>query len=180
MKIRLYILIAATLLASGCRPAKEIVSTPVPTSQPPTVVNCPSPYASVTFSCTAEGITANGLLRMQCDSVIWVSVSKFIELGRIKMTADSVAIYLKPYNSYYHNTYSHLKAMSGIDVDFYGMQRSLWENPTAAAQQIAQWGRLLKSNIKVNLGQLRPSDSLAFPMPKPANAKPLELFFSAH
>ena len=49
-------------------------------------------YASyrANFSCSVQGITVNGQIRMAKDSVVWLSINKIVELGRAKLTPNRV------------------------------------------------------------------------------------------
>ena len=49
---------------------------------------------------TAGDYNVNAQLRMLNDSIIWLTVSKFIELARVYITPDSVKAYIKPTNDY--------------------------------------------------------------------------------
>lgn len=80
-----------------------------------TVENFESLYA--TFTCEARGLSANGVLRIQRDSIIWCSVSKIIELARVRLTPDSVCAYMKPVNRYLACRYEELQ-QAGLDIDY--------------------------------------------------------------
>ena len=79
-----------TLSLAGCRlhreatrgtaPSHTETSTPTDPATPPAYV--PHYYTS-NFTCSTQGITAKGQLRLQADSVLWASASKVIELGRM-------------------------------------------------------------------------------------------------
>ena len=87
-------LLAAALLAAGCISHKGAARPETPAVTSPTTDASPS-YYTANFTCSAEGMTANGQLRMQTDSIIWLSASKVIELGRARFTHDSVIIHAK-------------------------------------------------------------------------------------
>lgn len=72
---------------------------------------------SRSFKCEAEGITVDGLVRMQKDSVIWINLTKMIEVGRIRLTPDSVQAYIKLNNKYVNCTYADLRRW-GMDLDY--------------------------------------------------------------
>lgn len=125
---RILILVALLLTMAGCH--KGVIGTTIadsiPTDSLPTATESSMPhYLSSTLSCEVQGITANGLLRMQRDSVIWATASKFIELGRAKLTPDSIYVYAKIYNSYYAGTYDDIATIMGQTVDFAQLQRLL-------------------------------------------------------
>ena len=76
------VLALATLLAAGCRSQRDAAGTTTANEgQPPAAVFTPKYYTS-NFTCSAQGLQATGQLRMQPDSIIWLSASKIIELGR--------------------------------------------------------------------------------------------------
>lgn len=55
---------------------------------------------------------------MHKDSVIWLSVTKFIEVARIKLTPDSVYFLNQLQNEYYVGDYSFLQKNFGLEMDF--------------------------------------------------------------
>ena len=101
--------------------------TQTPSAKPSTNTSTPSTpktYAvqnsSADFRCMVKNISASGQLRWQRDSVIWISISKFIELARIKMTQDSVIAYIKPTNEYL--MYSMPEFTHSFGITFQDMQ----------------------------------------------------------
>lgn len=82
-------------------------------------------YLTANFNLEAQGISANGVMRMKRDSIIWLTINKLVELGRVKLTPDSVYGYLKVGNKYVACTYTDLKNKMGVDIDFNTIQRIL-------------------------------------------------------
>lgn len=91
-----------------------------------TDINC-STY-SANFSCTIDGISLNGQIRLLNDSVIWVSINKVIELGRAIFTPTRARGYVKLINKYYDGDYKGIAKRWGVDMDFSTMQALLLGN----------------------------------------------------
>ena len=117
-----------TLSMAGCRNTTKIAhdksETPQQSGKPAAecveVTRCETLIAN--FECTVDDISVNGQLRMRRDSVIWVSLNKFIELGRAKLTRDSIFVYAKIASRYFEGTYSDLEKVAGITTDFESLQ----------------------------------------------------------
>ena len=75
-------------------------------------------WFSAKFTIKTGDLSASGQIRMRKDSVIWVSVVKFIEIARIKLTPDSLFFHNKIQNEYYAGDYAFLKKNFGIEMDF--------------------------------------------------------------
>ena len=83
---------------------------------------------SANFSCTVQGVSVSGQIRMDRDSVVWVSVSKIIELGRAKATPTRVQAYAKLVGKSYDLGYGDIRQLWGIDIDFGTLQALLTGN----------------------------------------------------
>ena len=77
--------VATALLAlamAGCRIQREAAhgtsATPVDPANPPAYT---PKYYTTNYTCTTQGVTANGQMRLQPDSVLWANATKIIELG---------------------------------------------------------------------------------------------------
>ena len=119
-------------------------------------------YYTTNFTCTAQGMTANGQLRLQPDSVLWASASKVIELGRACLTKDSVVVYVKVSGRYrrYHYRTSFQDAVKMVTAD-------------DAEQQIAALIKVFNLDATVELDPWQQVDKLKFPFSVPSNVKPL-------
>ena len=161
----------ALLLASGCRSTRQAAQ---PAETATEAVTPPQPakeYATAQFSCTTQGITANGQLRTLKDSVIWLSASKVIELGRAQFTPDSVTIYAKVMGRCFRGTYTDLYQRFHSRTSF----AELWETVTApdAGQQISDIAARFGLQATFSIGPWKQVDRLGFPMAVPANVNPL-------
>ena len=74
------------------------------------------------FQCTLDDISLTGQVRLRRDSVLWLCANKFVELGRAKLTPDSVFLYAKVMNRYFAGTYDDLQKTVGVTTDFATMQ----------------------------------------------------------
>ena len=116
------------LSVAGCRNSSKIAHdrSETPQQSGKTAAECVEVTRCETlianFECTVDDITVNGQLRMRRDSVIWVSLNKFIELGRAKLTRDSIFVYAKIASRYFEGTYSDLEKVAGITTDFESLQ----------------------------------------------------------
>lgn len=123
--------LAIVLLFASCRSHKNLPSRPMQQDDTPMVENpivTPEPdkpyvapdepsYSTLQANiiCKTNGMSANGQLRMIKDSVIWVSLNKIIELGRAKITPDSVLVHIKPTNEYIRIPMKELESQYGLD-----------------------------------------------------------------
>lgn len=148
----LFLILAATLLAAGCRSHRQMASSPEPdTTQvtPPRIADTIATPAvdttatskpaqpdnrnkwtkrqtfSGSFTCKVNGMNVNGIARIQYDSVIWLCVNKFVELGRVRITHDSVVLYLRYSNQHLRCTMKELTQRFHIDADFWTLQGAL-------------------------------------------------------
>jgi len=66
----------------------------------------------------------NGVIRINRDSMIWVSVTAILgyEIVRFIFTPDSVRFVNKVDNTYYLGNYDYLKRLFNISLDFYSLQ----------------------------------------------------------
>jgi len=74
------------------------------------------------FQCTFQGIRLTGMLRMQEDSIIWLSISKIVELGRARLTPDSILVYARATQQYYKGDYASLHKVTGYRIDYGRLQ----------------------------------------------------------
>ncbi|MEE9348610.1 MAG: DUF4292 domain-containing protein [Flavobacteriaceae bacterium] len=69
--------------------------------------------------------SVKGALRILKDEVIWLSISKFISVGRLKITPNRVQFYNKLDQTYYDGDFTLLSNFLGTDVDFKQVQNIL-------------------------------------------------------
>lgn len=130
MKTRstLLVLTVAALLWGGCRHSRDLGNNPLAADSTQTT-NIPTKRAcfSANFQCEIYNMELNGMLRMMEDSVIWASVSKVVELGRMRLTPDSAHVYARLTQQYYRGDYATLNARSGYKIDFKTIQDILMD-----------------------------------------------------
>ena len=61
-------------------------------------------------------------LRIEKDKVIWLSISKFISVGKLKITPDRVQFYNNIDNTYFDGDFSLLSNILGTEVNFNQIQ----------------------------------------------------------
>ncbi len=69
--------------------------------------------------------SVNASLRIEKDKVIWLSVSKFITVGKLKITPNSVQFYNNLDQSYFDGDFSILSNLLGTEVNFQQVQSIL-------------------------------------------------------
>ena len=182
-RLLLPLLALALLVASGCRSHKEASRPSVPApgtapadSAPSVVVDETVPtyiphYYTANFSGTAQGYTANGQIRIQSDSIIWISGSKVVELARAQFTPDSAIIYAKILNRCFKGTYLDLYRRFHYRTSFDELYRMLLSDDADAQLSaiISQFG--LEATLHID--PLKEVDRLNFPMSVPAKVNPL-------
>lgn len=209
MKRLTYMTLALLLVfvTAGCRHSKEIVKSgekePIPEQpQPATkgdsvvVDSTAFKYMTANFDCTVNGFTAVGQLRMAYDSVMWVSVNMLIELGRAKLTRDSVFVMVKPMGRYFAGDYNDIAKVTGIYADYKSMQELfLGESSPKLRRWIrASYGdyrkirartlpfeilvgircKLLADDLKIKYKKVQFDEETTFPYSLPPSAKPFD------
>ena len=111
------------LLVVGCKSHRQATNTsPTDTTQPTSCVPLNYEFETITRNFTANiqsmGITVNGQLRIKNDSTIWITISKLMEIARIKLTNDSVFVHIKFQNRYYQGTYSEIAQKLGVQLNY--------------------------------------------------------------
>lgn len=131
-------ILLAILCLAGCRSHKELSrkdngntgrdTVPVATTDAPrperldTLANANYSTLQANFRCSVQNIAVNGQLRMAKDSIIWGSINKVIELGRMRLTPDRAQAYAKMMGLKYDFSYSKIQQQWGIDIDFATLQ----------------------------------------------------------
>lgn len=162
----------AGVIADGCRSHKETVHPPAPQKQ-----NIPYERLTGTFECEVSGVNVNGLLRTEYDSIIWLTVSKIIELGRVRITPDSVAGYMKIYNRYFKGSYEDIYRETGVRTSFAELQQKFVDAYTQKSRQVVldvnarQWNERL--TLKFNKLELS-AMPLSYPFRIPLTAQPIK------
>lgn len=80
------------------------------------------------YSCTVDGVTVNGQIRIVHDSCIWISVNKIIEVGRILITPTRVSGYAKFFGKYFDGSFDELRNRWGIEIDYTTLEALLVGN----------------------------------------------------
>lgn len=164
---RIYVLAALglLLLATGC-------ATRRPTTHDTTTASTVQPqYYTANFTCSAMGYNANGQLRMQPDSVIWVSASKIIELGRARFTTDSAIVYAKVMGRCFRGTYADLQRRFGVITSFNQLSALLMAPD--AEEQLTRLALSFGVEATLQLEPWKRVESLTFPIPIPPYVNPL-------
>lgn len=141
--ILLIIAAVALLAVTACKSTKNMTQTPETPPTPPTVNhltvsdinNADFSTLSMNFSTEIMDVKVSGQVRMQKDKVIWVSISKIIELGRVKLTPDSAYASVKVKNQAFQGTYAQFQKQFGIAINFDIAQALLIGNDIAGYQQ---------------------------------------------
>lgn len=163
----LIVALIGALALGGCRSQRSLpegpqAEVPQPTAGPTTLQR--------PFTATVEGMNVGGQVRWQRDSVVWVSASKLIELGRARITRDSLLAYIPPYNQYVRMDMATVRRQFGLDFD--SLQRVLLSYPAPITFKHPS----LSAPVRVSFPSPGTADQpLSFPLTIPPSAKPLKL-----
>jgi len=138
MKRLIFFSFAIVALLASCRSHKNLERSDNTVDKPATntattpaldfVRNVDFKYYTANFSCEVEGIAVSGQIRIARDSMIWISVNKFIEVGRVVITPDSVKGFARVVNKYFTGSFADLKQRFGLDLDYASLQALLLGN----------------------------------------------------
>lgn len=162
------VLILTALLATGCHTSRKATTVPETTVTPEPEVEVPAPqrtYTAMNFVGEVEGISVSGQLRMAEDSIMWVSVSKLIEVGRAMCTPDSLWLRAPLLGHDDAMDYATLQRLTGVTVTYDEMQQIALAPD--AEERIALLAQRLGFKAKVRITQRRKMDHLTFPYTKP-------------
>ena len=157
------------LMAAGCRPVQKAAATVVPESIVVPDEEKPEPVpeaqkrelTAMNFTATVDGMSVSGQVRQASDSIIWVTVSKFFELGRAKATVDSVWVSVPLAGRRFAGTYAEASRVAKREVSFDALQGIL--GAPDAERQIEALAATLGFEATVRLGQRQKMESLTFP-----------------
>lgn len=96
-------------------------------------------------------ITLNGQLRIKHDSIIWITLSKMVEIGRAKLTQDSIFVFLKIQNRYFAASYADLYKAIGVDINYQTVQALLLGNDTKILNLKNEMPTVCGDTIRYNL-----------------------------
>ena len=175
MQITKYIAMAmlGVLLLGGCRSHRDATTTPHANTDTGTGTELrkETHYYTANFSCSAMGYSASGQMRMQADSIIWISASKVIELGRATFTNDSVVVYARVMGKCFRGTYNDVYTRFGYRTNFQQLTNMLTSDN--AAQQLSDLAHMMGLEAQFKIDPWRETDKLSFPMAVPENVMPL-------
>lgn len=155
-----------TLSLGACHTTKPSVRTQPPDADKPTEQPVPKrEYTVVQFEAAVEGMLVNGQLRMAEDSVIWISVNKYIEVGRALATTDSLFLHAPLLNREEATDYESLQRRTGIKTTLADLQQMVVDPD--AESRMADIARRLGSDAKIHIVSIRKVDQLTFPYTKP-------------
>jgi len=158
--------LAALLLASACCSQRHIAEEPAPV-QPRRAHPC----RTANFTCAVAGTTVNGQLRLAEDSLLWLSASKIVELGRALATPDSVIVYAKVMGSCFRGTYDDLYRRFHYRTSFDDLQEMV--TAPDADTRLQELARRFGVAAEVHIQPWRQVAETSFPLYVPPNAKPL-------
>ena len=152
------------MLLASCHGAKEI-TLPPPAPRTDAAPTVPCEKTVTNFTAAVDGISINGQLRVANDSVMWLSITKIVELGRALATPDSVWITAPILNKHFAGTYADLSRRVKQQVDFQTLQSIA--NDENAEQLIESLASGMGYNARVRFISRRKVDKLSFPFVKP-------------
>lgn len=157
-KTLLPLIVLSSLLVIGCRSSKTAVTTS------PEATPAQPHYTVLTFSATANGISADGQLRMARDSVIWCSFSKIVELGRAMATPDSVWVNIPLMGKMRKGNYRDLERVTHRAIDFQQLQ-AIVDGPDTE-KRIEELATQMGYKVAVKIKRREQVDQLTFPFRK--------------
>lgn len=170
---------AALLLAAGCRSHREVAQTAPPPPNESAVTPAANQHDTpaaprprcANFTCNVQGMQANGQLRIQPDSLIWVCATKLVELGRAELTPDSVLIYSRIVGRSFRGSYEDIYRRFHYRTSFNEVQALL--TSADVDREIAALLKRLHIDAAVHIGSWKEVDKISFPFNIPANTRSL-------
>ena len=150
-------------LGACCSSRQAAESTPRDTVAEP----APAPqrnYSVVGFTATLEGVETVGQLRIAEDSILWVTVTKLVELGRAMATPDSVWLNAPAFGHSFAGTYPELSRMVGRRITFDMLHEIALADDAEA--RLARLAAELGVNASVSITSRKRVDRLTFPFRK--------------
>lgn len=165
MRLRyILVLVAAMGLAAGCRSTRQAASTSAPEVAPKPQEAPRRELTVTTFTAMVNGISATGQVRMAEDSVIWLSVTKLVELGRGLATQDSVWLSVPLADRYFAGSYADLQRITKRRLSYADLQAMVAADD--AGEQIETLAAAMGYEAKVYITGRRKVERLTFPFRK--------------
>ncbi|MBR1834230.1 MAG: DUF4292 domain-containing protein [Bacteroidales bacterium] len=161
------IMLGLALVAAGCRSQRD--GTTTGNASTPTATS--ARLYTANFSVSTNGLSANGQMRMMEDSIIWISASKVLELGRAKFTPDSVMVYAVVMNRYFKGTYDELYQRFQLRTDFKTLSETV--RSADAGTRLAEMARPYGIEATIVMEPWKEMQDLTFPFAIPKSVKPL-------
>lgn len=146
-------MVATVAVATGCRSTEKASKSSVQRE-----------YLSMNISGEADGVSFTGQVRMAKDSVIWCSLSKFIELGRAMATRDSVWVQVPMLGRREAGDYATVKQRTGVGMTFGELQAILLSDK--AEEEIQRLAQRMGHSVTVRIKSRQRVDKLTFPFNK--------------
>ncbi|MBO7100989.1 MAG: DUF4292 domain-containing protein [Bacteroidales bacterium] len=156
------------LLVAGCHGVKQAAVTEVPGQPDTTEAPAATPtrvYTVVNFTGEVAGVSVNGQLRMAQDSVMWLSVYKFIEVARGLATPDSVWLRSSLLGIDRGADYGDLRQRLHRHISYNDLQTLALADD--AEERISQLARQLGFDATVHITRRQQVPALTFPYSKP-------------
>lgn len=164
------LLVALMATVASCRGVHPVADNqpPLPADEPPAPVIAPGceprTLTVVNFTAVVEGTSVNGQMRMASDSVIWMSMTKIVELGRAMATPDSVWVSVPLAGKYFAGNYTDLERYTKRPVGFDALQQIAVADDAEA--QIEALARQMGFEAKVRITRRQQVQRLTFPFTK--------------
>lgn len=171
----LFFAFAAVLALGACSAQRH--DTSAPPARPSGDVSLPQPSPecyTASFDCSVQGVKLAGLLRMQRDSIIWLSLTKYVELGRAVLTPDSVFVFAKVSHQAFAGTYHELLLLTGTDLDFFSLQQLFLDASVSGKSHFSLHLAFngTPSDVVVDVKRFAPAANLKYPYSVPTSARP--------
>ena len=157
----------AALLLAGCHAGRKATAPTVVPAAADSVATPAPPraYTVVNFEATVEGVGVAGQVRLAEDSVIWLSVTKLLEVGRGLATPDSLWLRSSLLGRDEAMDYATLRRLTGVEISFDEVQQMLTADDAEA--RLGALARRLGVAATVRITARRRVEHLTFPYTKP-------------
>lgn len=156
-------LMLVTLVFAACRNTRHVAA---PTEPEPTPEVVARQYTLINFTGVVDGISVSGQMRVAHDSAMWVSVNKFIEVGRAMATRDSLWLVAPMLGRNDAMDYADMQRLTRTKLT-YGEVEAMVLGDNAEAD-IAEFARRMGIDMRVRITRREQVPHLTFPFTKPS------------
>lgn len=155
-------LLLVVLAMTACHTTRRVAAPPKPEKAPEVVAR---EYTLINFTGVVDGISVSGQMRVARDSAMWISVNKFVEVGRAMATRDSLWLVAPLLGRNDMMDYADMRRLTRTDLTYGEVEAMvLGDNPEAS---IAELARRMGIEMRVRITRRERVPHLTFPFTKP-------------